>query len=212
MQKARGHPTKGLPPLVGVWFQALFTPLLAVLFTFPSQYLFTIGLPVVFSLAGWCRRIQTGFLRSRLTQDTNPNNRLLYKGLSPAMATFSKRVLPGWLFLMLVLQPLVACNKVWANPLSLATTCGITIVFSSSGYLDVSVPRVVVPCGTFRLHRNRLPHSDICGSKVVCASPQLFAAYHVLRHLWEPRHPPYALLCFLLFDACKNYEHLLTHS
>jgi len=30
-------------------------------------------------------------------------------------------------------------------PLSLATTCGITVVFSSSGYLDVSVPRVAVP-------------------------------------------------------------------
>ena len=31
---------------------------------------------------------------------------------------------------------------VWAVPRSLATTCGITVVFSSSGYLDVSVHRV----------------------------------------------------------------------
>ena len=31
---------------------------------------------------------------------------------------------------------------VWAIPRSLATTCGITVVFSSCGYLDVSVPRV----------------------------------------------------------------------
>ena len=31
---------------------------------------------------------------------------------------------------------------VWAVPRSLATTCGIIIIFSSSGYLDVSVPRV----------------------------------------------------------------------
>ena len=31
---------------------------------------------------------------------------------------------------------------VWANPISLATTLGITIVFSSYGYLDVSVPHV----------------------------------------------------------------------
>ena len=31
---------------------------------------------------------------------------------------------------------------VWALPRSLATTCGITIVFFSYGYLDVSVPRV----------------------------------------------------------------------
>ena len=31
---------------------------------------------------------------------------------------------------------------VWAGPRSLATTDGITIVFFSCGYLDVSVPRV----------------------------------------------------------------------
>ena len=31
---------------------------------------------------------------------------------------------------------------VWALPLSLATTRGITVVFFSCGYLDVSVPRV----------------------------------------------------------------------
>jgi hypothetical protein len=33
-------------------------------------------------------------------------------------------------------------NLVWAFPLSLATTYGIIIIFSSYGYLDVSVPRV----------------------------------------------------------------------
>lgn len=36
---------------------------------------------------------------------------------------------------------------VWANPLSLATTYGITFVFSSYGYLDVSVPHVRFPFG-----------------------------------------------------------------
>ena len=42
-----------------------------------------------------------------------------------------------------------------------------------------------------------LPHSDIAGSKVVCTYPTLFAAYHVLHRLPEPRHPPFAL--FFLF-------------
>src|SRR5262245_27340209 len=37
------------------------------------------------------------------------------------------------------------------------------------------------------------PHSDISGSKVVCASPELIAAYHVLLRLLAPRHPPCAL-------------------
>ena len=71
MQKARCHPAvAGLQPLVSAWFQVYFTPLFAVLFTFPSQYWFAIGLSAVFSLGGWFPRIQTGSHVSRLTQDT----------------------------------------------------------------------------------------------------------------------------------------------
>ena len=36
--------------------------------TFPSRYLFTIGLLEVFSLTGWAPQIHTGFLVSRATQ------------------------------------------------------------------------------------------------------------------------------------------------
>ena len=42
-----------------------------------------------------------------------------------------------------------------------------------------------------------LSHSDIRGSKVICTSPRLFAAYHVLHRLLEPRHPTCALSYFL---------------
>ena len=44
---------------------------------------------------------------------------------------------------------------------------------------------------------NGLSHSEISGSHLVCKSPELIAAYHVLRRLQEPRHPPYALSYFL---------------
>ena len=37
------------------------------------------------------------------------------------------------------------------------------------------------------------PHSDIDGSRDVCSSPSLIAAYHVLHRLHAPRHPPCAL-------------------
>ena len=37
------------------------------------------------------------------------------------------------------------------------------------------------------------PHSEISGSQVVCTSPKLIAAYHVLHRLLTPRHPPDAL-------------------
>ena len=43
-----------------------------------------IGLSGVFSLCGWCRKIQTGFLRSRPTQDTTTCHLLAGTGLSPS--------------------------------------------------------------------------------------------------------------------------------
>ena len=49
-----------------------------------------------------------------------------------------------------------------------------------------------------------LPHSEISGSKVVCTYPKLIAAYHVLRRLLEPRHPPFAL--FFFFYNVKLYN------
>ena len=38
-----------------------------------------------------------------------------------------------------------------------------------------------------------LLHSDIPGSKLICNSPRLFAAYHVFLRLLVPRHSPCAL-------------------
>ncbi len=41
------------------------------------------------------------------------------------------------------------------------------------------------------------PHSEITGSILICRSPMLIAAYHVLHRLREPRHPPCTLCYFL---------------
>ena len=41
--------------------------------------------------------------------------------------------------------------------------------------------------------RRGFPHSDTPGSKLVCSSPRLIAAYCVLHRLLAPRHSPYAL-------------------
>ena len=73
------------------------------------------------------------------------------------------------------------------------------VVFSSSGYLDVSVHRVplLTLCIGVRILEvcsSRFPHSEISGSKDICSSPKLFAAYHVFHRLLVPRHPPYALI------------------
>src|SRR4051794_17196688 len=54
--------------LVGIRFQVSFTPLIGVLFTFPSRYWFTIGRQGVFRLGGWSPHVQTGFHVPRPTQ------------------------------------------------------------------------------------------------------------------------------------------------
>ena len=53
-----------------------------------------------------------------------------------------------------------------------------------------------------------LPHSDITGSIPVCSSPVLFAAYHVLRRLQKPRHPPFALVTFSLYEFPLFLNHM----
>ena len=63
--------------------------------------------------------------------------------------------------------------------------------FSSPGYLLWSYG---FTSGYLRITTGEFPHSEICGSKAVCALPQLIAACHVLRRLLVPRHPPYALI------------------
>ena len=70
--------------------------------------------------------------------------------------------------------------------------------FFSSGYLDVSVHRVPsvhlwIQCTVTEDCSAGFPHSEICGSKDMCSSPQLIAAYHVFHRLLVPRHPPCAL-------------------
>ena len=44
-----------------------------------------------------------------------------------------------------------------------------------------------------RYCRGGFPHSEISGSTLICSSPKLIAAYHVLHRLLMPRHSPCAL-------------------
>ena len=60
--------------------------------------------------------------------------------------------------------------------------------------------------------RGGLPHSDIFGSKLVCSSPKLFAACHVLHRLLAPRHSPYTLSSLtikLKTDAHQSFAYQL---
>ena len=97
-------------------------------------------------------------------------------------------------------EPRNARIPVWALSISLAATLEIEFSFFSSGYLDVSVHRVPglhlwIQYRSLEVCSSRFPHSDIRGSRDICSSPRLFAAYHVFLRLLVPRHPPCALSC-----------------
>ena len=75
-------------------------------------------------------------------------------------------------------------HTVWPIPRSLATTEGVSIDFLSSGYLDVSVPRVGSAEAVTGLHPAGFPHSGISGSSLVCQLPEAY------RRLLRPSSPP----------------------
>ena len=80
-------------------------------------------------------------------------------------------------------------------------------VFSSCGYLDVSVPHVSLlhtmdSCTGDRASISAgFPHSEICASSAICAFTQLIAACHVLLRLLVPGHSPYALSSLTFSDS-----------
>ena len=115
-----------------------------MLFTFPSQYLFAIGLMGVFSLAGWSRQIHAGFLVSRATQDTaRVPTGFAYGGVTLCAPPFQGVRLPVILPISRSYYPAAAWTAaVRAPPRSLATTCGISVDVFSCPYLDVSVQGV----------------------------------------------------------------------
>ena len=97
--------------------------------------------------------------------------------------------------------PRLATGPVWAGALSLATTRAIAVAFSSSGYLDVSVPRVR-PGHSSGGRRLRRPGCPIRKSASRKGYLPLGAAY---RSLSRPSSPPRAkasFMCPSLLSLC----------
>ncbi len=87
----------------------------------------------------------------------------------------------------------LSTRRVWAVPLSLATTQGM---FSLPGGTKMfQFPpfprRLCAPCPG--IPPGGFPHSEISGSQPAHGSPKLIAVNHVLHRPLAPRHPPCAL-------------------
>ena len=146
---------------MGARFQVLFHSPPGVLFTFPSRYWCAIGHRVVLRLGWWSTQVRTGFTCPALLRDrVAPSGLGSRTGLSPAAAgppmpfrspagpapgggsprmrgpaTPSAEPLPG----------MPARRFGHRSPFARRYSGSLEIDFLSSGYLDVSVPRVVLP-------------------------------------------------------------------
>ncbi len=105
--------------------------------------------------------------------------------------------------LMRSYNPQSASTWVWAVPISLAATFGISVIYFPPGTEMVHFPglahtRLCIQRAVARVHLAGFPHSEILGSKPACGSPRLIAACHVLHRLLAPRHSPYALSSLII--------------
>ena len=184
MQKARRHP-EGLRPLVSVWFQDLFHSVI--------HGSFHLSLTVLVHYRS-LRSIQP--YRMVPADSDRVSRAPPYSGSYQVINLFRLQDFhPLWfnfpvnsaINLQSILQSYnptdAQTTVVWAIPISLAATEGITFVFFSSGYLDVSVRRVCLHCWITCLQHAGLSHSEIFGSSLMCKSPKLIAAYRVLLRL-----------------------------
>ena len=139
---------------------------------------------------------------SRGTLDPALLTRLSLTGLSPSLAGFPKTILLKLMNQFRGPNPGMHASRFGLFRFRSPLLTESHVVFSSSGYLDVSVHRV--PFHTLwigvwmtEVCSAGFPHSDISGSMDICSSPKLFAAYHVFHRLLVPRHPPCALFCLI---------------
>ena len=184
--------------LVSTRFQVLFHSPPGVLFTFPSRYCSSIGHQVVFRLRWWSTSLPTAIPRV-------PR----YSGSSSSASASLTR-----LSLSVAGLPMPFCSLPLSNRCPKPRTyCYIRFSLCRFRSPLLAVSRLISlprPTQMFQFRRFpslpyliqirihglfpwEFPHSEICGSTVICTFPQLIAAYRVLLRLLMPRHPSCAL-------------------
>ncbi len=188
MQKARGQAGRSHSPPTDCKcaVSGTFHSPLGVLFTFPSRYWFTIGHQGVLSLRRWASQIHTGFLVSRATWEHNKEvcasfvyrAITLYGSACPAGIRLEDRFVtsPSHRIASKIRPATPRAQRI--RPITY-TRFGLfrfrsplltesLFAFSSSGYLDVSIPPVGLPglCiqpGIAWVCQAGFPHSEIHG-------------------------------------------------
>ena len=189
-----------LPLLVGTRFQVLFHSPHRSSFHLSLTVLCAIGHRGVFSLGRWSSQLPTEFLVFRGTQGhPRVDHGFTYGAITHYRGTFQSLLLP---FTNPTLGPhnprTTVVVLVWATPLSLAATDGISIDFFSCRYLDVSVPCVrlqhlCIQCRMTRYKPGRVSPFGHLRIKACLAAPrslsQLTASFIASRYQGIHRTP-----------------------
>ena len=191
-----------------------------MLFTFPSRYWFAIGLPGVFSLAGWSRLIHAEFLVIRATQDTAGMVKASTTGLSPAAAELSSSLPLRTLSIAPVLQPRARLDAPglgsyrFARHYSGNHFCFLFLrllrCFSSAGSLLVQGAARAAG-SPIRTSADQRPFAPSRGFSQLVTSFFASESQGILRsllvtYLFPFLHSSYALLFFSLLTMSKNFH------
>ena len=134
-----------LPLFVSIRFQVLFHSPPGVLFTFPSQYCFTIGHQVVFRLGVGPSGFPQGFSCPVVLWILSADSQFRLPDFHRLWSAFPKQFSYRLSIPYTVRNPDKLGSSVWPISLSLAATQEIEFSFSSCRYLDVSVHDVSLP-------------------------------------------------------------------
>lgn len=147
-----------------------------MLFTCPSRYSSTIGHIGVFRLGGWSPRLHARLLGSGVTQELYYTQCIVfaYRAITVYGAPFQRTSTDFALRVRRSYNPGPTRRPVWPVPVSLATTRGISFDFSSSGYLDVSVPLVCSACAVTGLASGRVSPFGHLGINACVPLPQAY--------------------------------------
>src|SRR5256714_5993256 len=224
---SQAHSSKGTPSplttrasqlrrIVGTRFELLFHSPPGVLFTFPSRYSSAIGHQGVFRLTRWSWQIHGRLQESAATRENTQDRpaTFTYRTITVYGAAFQRlRLATGFLTARPTVrwihaspttprtQPLTGITRTRfsLNPLSLATTHGITCCFLLLRVLRCfTSPRSPLhpmnsDAGDTTQLVSGFPIRTPWDHSLVDSSPRPIAASHVLHRLLVPRHPPFAL-------------------
>ena len=109
--------------------------------------------------------------------------RLRWWFVTPCDGPYNPSVQAHWFGLLRVRSPLLAESLLFSFPGGTEMVHFPPLPSHAYGFSE----------GYSGISQSGFPHSETPGSKLVCSSPGLIAAYRVLHRLLAPRHSPHAL-------------------